>query len=290
MSSSVAGPSKALKTKAAAKKTQKYKSKETIDDEDDVGIPSEPKYEGTNTGWDYEPPKGAVLAHHGVDAGEFDYDALKGDENLELWIIRVPNAIKPKHLESLPLDAPSSSVTGRIGSFERRSTQYDVWSLGDDDSSNVGGEEMKNLTCLLPRKKKGGKLYAASSIPIRHLVVSAQASLPTPPESSGGEGSESIITYTNPPRPSYPMEALKHRFMPVGSLVRTSDSDVEDAAVEVMEVDEAPATEVEVAPAKKEKKEKEKEKKANIGEAKPKKRKVDADGDTPAKKSKKVKT
>lgn len=82
------------KKKPAAKKSsaQKSKSKELATDTTEA--PSEPKYEGTNTGWDYKPPKGAVLANHDVDAEEFDYDALKGDENLELWLIRVPNAVR----------------------------------------------------------------------------------------------------------------------------------------------------------------------------------------------------
>lgn len=103
MSSAVAGPSKISKpkpkpkTKTTAKTpaASKVKSKEIIDDEDDAPeAPSEPKYEGTNTGWDYEPPKGAILANHDVDAEEFDYDALKGDENLELWIVRVPDTVR----------------------------------------------------------------------------------------------------------------------------------------------------------------------------------------------------
>ncbi|THH31878.1 hypothetical protein EUX98_g2313 [Antrodiella citrinella] len=285
MSSAGAGPSKPAKKKAAAttKKSQKYKSKETIDDDEDdnVQVASEPKYEGTNTGWDYEPPKCSVLANHAIDAEEFDYDALKGNEDLELWIIRIPDA-------TLQLDAPSSASTGRIGTFERRSVQYDVWSLGNDDSDSVGGEELKGLTCLVPRKKKGGNLYAAPSIPTHHLVISVQASLPTPPQSSGAEGSSSepTVTYTNPPRPSYPVEALKHRFMPIGSLVRISDSDIEDA--EVMDVDDIP-TEVKEVPEKKEKKKKEKKEAVQASESKPKKRKVEADS-SPVKKPKKVKT
>lgn len=58
------------------------------------------------------------------------------------------------------LDTPSSSGTGRLGSFMKKSVDYDIWHLGDNAQEVIGGEELKNLTCLVPRKKKGGKLYA----------------------------------------------------------------------------------------------------------------------------------
>lgn len=91
------------------------------------------------------------------------------------------------------------------------------------------------------------------------------------------------MTYTNPPRPSYPVEALKHRFMPVGSLVGVT-SEV-DANMAVDEIVEAP----EPVPEKKEKKKKTKKAEAeDAEEVKSKKRKVE---DGPAtKKSKKAKT
>ena len=54
---------------------------------------------------------------------------------------------------------PSSSKTARIGSLARKHTKYDVWSLGDDGNDLVGAEESKNFSCILPRKKKDGKLY-----------------------------------------------------------------------------------------------------------------------------------
>lgn len=95
MSSSVAGPSKSKK-KPSTKKTTTQKSKPVVEEEEpETVVSSEPKYEGTNLGWAYEPPKGAVLANHvDADAEEFDYEALKGDENLELWIVRVPDEVR----------------------------------------------------------------------------------------------------------------------------------------------------------------------------------------------------
>ncbi|KAH8100291.1 DNA-directed RNA polymerase I subunit RPA34.5-domain-containing protein [Cristinia sonorae] len=277
MSSTTAGPSK---KKSSTKKSSASKQKEKRATE----VTSEPRNEGTNPKWNYEPPKGAVLANHDVDPEEFDYDALKGDDNLELWIIRVPKGVKPKHLEKLKVDPPSSALTGSIGTLSNRDTQYDVWCLGNGDNDRVGGEELKNLTCLVPRQKKGGKLYAVPTMTTRHLVVSARAALPTPPHSSDGDDSESSVTYTNPPRPSYPVEALKHRFMPIGSLSHTADDDVEDH----MEVDEAPVESAPASaePAKKEKKTKGKKEDATGGEVKPAKRKKEEE---PMKKQKKVK-
>lgn len=67
--------------------------------------------------------------------------------------------VKPKALGDLSLDVPSGSKTSKVGSLERKHASYDVWYLGDDPNDAVGGEEVKNLSVLVPRAKKGGKLY-----------------------------------------------------------------------------------------------------------------------------------
>ena len=37
---------------------------------------------------------------------------------------------------------------------------FDLWSVAEDDTKlPVGGDELKNISCLLPRKSKMGKLY-----------------------------------------------------------------------------------------------------------------------------------
>lgn len=51
------------------------------------------KDEGTNPEWDYVPPEGTVLLDHGVDSGDFDWDAVKDDDDLELWLVRVPDSV-----------------------------------------------------------------------------------------------------------------------------------------------------------------------------------------------------
>ena len=73
--------------------------------------------------------------------------------------------VKPKNLDGLEIDAPSSSRSGQVGSLLRKGTVYDIWSMGDGDTEFVGAEEMRGLSCLLPRKKKSGKLYVGKSSP-----------------------------------------------------------------------------------------------------------------------------
>ena len=70
--------------------------------------------------------------------------------------------MKAKNLQGLKLDTPPLSNTARMGSLDRKGTTYDLWSLGDEPDDNVGGDELKTLTPLLPRKKKGTRFYAGA--------------------------------------------------------------------------------------------------------------------------------
>jgi hypothetical protein len=82
--------------------------------------------------------------------------------------------LKPKHLESLKLDVPSKS-TSRVGVLARKHVTYDVWSVpasaalasateGLAAPTAMGVEEVRGLTCLLPQKRKSGKLYIGKPI------------------------------------------------------------------------------------------------------------------------------
>jgi hypothetical protein len=56
----------------------------------DVGT----KDEGaSNTNRAYMPPEGTVLTGDDAEFGEFDYDAVKADEDAELWLVRVPDGV-----------------------------------------------------------------------------------------------------------------------------------------------------------------------------------------------------
>ena len=48
---------------------------------------------GINPHWDYVPPEGTILLEHDIDSGDFDWDAVKNDDNIELWLVRVPDGV-----------------------------------------------------------------------------------------------------------------------------------------------------------------------------------------------------
>jgi hypothetical protein len=145
---------------------------------------------GENSNWAYVPPPGFTVVDHGVDCAELDWDAIRDDEDTELWLVKAPEEVcsgynvenclpfdifffsspevKPKYLERLQLDAPRSSRNSFIGTLSRKTTVHDVWSIGGNEESPVGGEEMSGLLCLLPRQRKGGRLY--KGVPVARFL------------------------------------------------------------------------------------------------------------------------
>jgi hypothetical protein len=51
------------------------------------------KNEGTNPDWAYKPPTGSKLVDGELDE-DFDWGSLKDSEDLELWIVRVPEGVR----------------------------------------------------------------------------------------------------------------------------------------------------------------------------------------------------
>lgn len=53
------------------------------------------KNEGIDRNWAYAPPPGAILIEEDVDAdaGEFDWDKINDDDDLELCLIRIPESV-----------------------------------------------------------------------------------------------------------------------------------------------------------------------------------------------------
>ncbi|KAI0317480.1 hypothetical protein OF83DRAFT_1041289, partial [Amylostereum chailletii] len=222
--------------------------------------------EGTDLSLAYQPPSGAVVADYDVEFGEFDYDAVKNDPDAELWLVRVPANVKPKHLENVRIALPASSrATTRVGLVPRAQMTFDVWASirgreadgGDDEGTGGGGDELSTLSVLLPREKKGGKLYIAPKPVTRHLVVAAQPARPStdaPPP-----------IYQNPPRQAYPLDVLTHCFIPYGSGGKEKEKDKEIVDVDAMDVDAASKADKQAS--------------AKQREEKGKKRKVEADAD-----------
>ncbi|OAX36015.1 hypothetical protein K503DRAFT_867883 [Rhizopogon vinicolor AM-OR11-026] len=210
----MSSPEPAETTPRPSKNKIKEKSKKKSKPQP-VVVTDSGKNEGQNPHWAYKPPPGSELFDHSFQGETFDWDSIKKDDDLEIWLIRVPDSIKPKNLDGLEIDAPLPSRSGQVGSLSRKGTVYDIWSMGDEDTEFAGAEELRGLSCLLPRRKKAGKLYMAPKEIARHLVVSAQPSRATPPE-------DQPILYQNPSRLSHPKELLKHHFVPYGARVKPS--------------------------------------------------------------------
>jgi hypothetical protein len=161
------------------------------------------------------------------------------------------------------VDLPPISQNAQIGVLDRKHASYDIWSLGERSDQLVGGEEIRALSCMLP-KKGTRELYQGTTCPsllldvrkltltwyllsapkpiARHIVISAQPVLPTPnatPESV----SDSVPMYKNPPRQQHSKELLVHKFMPYGSNSRSNDKVLHTAVEDLFKGDERPGKE-----------------------------------------------
>lgn len=122
----------------------------------------------------YAPPPQFTLLNTIQTDADFDWDAVEKDDDLELWLIRVPEGVrhlsavtvistltrsqfKSKQLESASLQAPTRK-SAQLGTIKRKSgsTVTHIVKRAEEDD---GAEEMSNLRCLLPRKRKGGKMF-----------------------------------------------------------------------------------------------------------------------------------
>ncbi|KAJ7491038.1 hypothetical protein FB451DRAFT_1124651 [Mycena latifolia] len=240
--------------------------------------------EGDDPHWAYTPPHKSTRLEASADVGDFDWDALSGNPDLELWLVRIPEGVKPKYLETAQLEIPAtakrdSKKSAKLGMLQRKHVAYDIWSVGDDEPAElpIGGEEVKGLSCLLPRKSKKGRLYAAPTPIARTIVMAAQAVKPTP-DPSIADSPNARPVYKNPPREKHPIELLTHKFMPYGSTVGTAEGDDRAGTPAAMEVDGEVLVPETPAKVKGEKKSKGKKRKGEVD-----------DGESP-KKPKKAKT
>jgi hypothetical protein len=60
-----------------------------------TGESSVARNEGQNTNWGFKPPAGSVLVNPNADFAEFDWDGVKDDEDIELWLVRAPSEVCP---------------------------------------------------------------------------------------------------------------------------------------------------------------------------------------------------
>ncbi|KAJ3757784.1 hypothetical protein EV360DRAFT_45336 [Lentinula raphanica] len=269
--STILAPSKKPTAKKPPKK--KIKSTRTVEANDDDHDPT----------WAFDPPAGMSLLEFGELGGVnegWDWDTFERDPRLELWVVRVPKGVNPKHLEHAVINLPGPSSTHpnqpnhrttKVGVLNRKQERYDIWNLGsssslssnDDmiggvevgrvDSDGGGGEEMRGFTCLLPKKNKSknknkrGEFYIAPRPIARHLLVTGQPAQPARPSTTNDPSSSSTIPTIptqNPPRFAYPPELLKHRYVAFGSTPVTPHNDDDDGDDDKMELDDSLAEDV----------------------------------------------
>lgn len=78
-------------------KQKKDKSKKQKASSSNVVPPQDAgRNEGIDQSWAFQPPAGAraISTNAEVDNGEFDWDAVEQDEDIELWVLRVPDNVR----------------------------------------------------------------------------------------------------------------------------------------------------------------------------------------------------
>ena len=97
MSSSRASSS-SPEPEVVSKKTKKGKGKQKKVRLADPAaqVDEDARNEGDDPNWDYQPPPGYTLMKHKVEQSEFDWDTINNDDNLELWVVRVPDGVRAR--------------------------------------------------------------------------------------------------------------------------------------------------------------------------------------------------
>lgn len=58
-----------------------------------VTVTGHGKNEGENPHWAYKPPPGSHLYDHLPETDTFDWDSVQKDDDIEIWLIRVPDSV-----------------------------------------------------------------------------------------------------------------------------------------------------------------------------------------------------
>ncbi|CAE6434372.1 unnamed protein product [Rhizoctonia solani] len=155
----------------------------------------------------YKPPKSmkklTSVDDEAIGAG-FEWDVLNTNPDIDVWAVRIPAGLKPSDLAGLKIKLPSSSA-GITGTFKKGDSSYKLQGANGEDM--LGGEEMENLSCLVPKRGDGGALYTIPR-PLKRLILTQEDPIPTPPLSAPP---------SQPARRPQPLDRLKHAFAPIGS-------------------------------------------------------------------------
>ena len=72
---------------------KKVKSSKKKSEHTPVVVTEHGKNEGDNPHWAYRPPAGAELLDHTIESEEFEWNVIRDNDDLEIWLIRVPDSV-----------------------------------------------------------------------------------------------------------------------------------------------------------------------------------------------------
>lgn len=103
------------KVASTSTKHKKDKSKKQKSLASTTTIPDAGKNEGADQNWAFQPPPGVKPISTNEDNGEFDWDAVKEDEDVEVWVMRVPENVRPAfHLSHIRFDSDLFDSLNRL--------------------------------------------------------------------------------------------------------------------------------------------------------------------------------
>lgn len=82
-------------------------------------MPIEARNEGVEPTWEYKPPAKFTSVHDTKDLdfefGEFDWDEVKKEEGVELWLVRVPESVSLSSFKYLRRHEARPTRPTRVG-------------------------------------------------------------------------------------------------------------------------------------------------------------------------------
>jgi len=164
------------------------------------------RFEGSDPNWPFKPPAGSVLLEHGqADPGEFEWDSLHDNDDLDIVLIRVPASLKAKHLEGTEIRF--SEDGGASGEVEHKKQAYAISAVQSSSTDADVHNDLRGLKVMLPRRTAGGQLFLTTK-----EVGASLTLVGVPPKPAQSEDA-----LRNPERPRYPLQMLSHTYVPFGA-------------------------------------------------------------------------
>ncbi|CAO3613063.1 unnamed protein product [Cunninghamella echinulata] len=166
----------------------------------------------------------------------YDVEDIENDNDKEIWLIRVPQQVEKKSLDSLSFKYPKTAGKPLSKLLINEKDTFTLYKVpeGKNLEADVGisGQEMLGFNCLLPSKNKQGKLVFAPKKITNYLILDEEVTIP-----DGTLLSESIrdtpITKREHP------EGLKMRYKPYGYYTgQQNTNDDEEKDIQMKEDDE----------------------------------------------------